>query len=134
MLKKNFKYIHLLNCIALNLLIGNIAVFATKPEMSAFARILLSCIVAAALVFTFHKVSFGKKSTNWKKILTGIGCALFGQWVACIFMGFTDPIGSAFEGALKGAIPLFLLSAIFVPFWLLFAFVNSVCLYFADHN
>lgn len=116
-------------CIAVNLLVGNLALLMF-PDVSIIYRISISVIITTVYGVVFYKLE-SNPITKWQLAGISILLSLFGMLVACIFtsVGMRLPMDNIMTAALKGIIPMFIFALFFgSPFWIPLAIVNFVCL------
>jgi len=122
-------------CIAVNLLVGNIALLMF-PDVSVMYRIAISVIITIFYAFAFYKLE-SKLITKWQ--LAGISAllSLFEMLTACIFtsVAMRLPMDNVMTAASKGIIPMFIFALLFgSPFWIQLAIVNFICLHYINRQ
>ena len=122
-------------CIAVNLLVGNLALLMF-PDVSVMYRIALSAIITIVYGVVFFKLE-NNPTTKWQLAGASILLSLFGMLIACVFtsVGMRLPTDNFVTAAVKGIIPMFIFALFFgSPFWIPLAIVNFICLNYMNRR
>ena len=118
-------------CLFINLLIGNIVLYAFLMDTPIVYRFLISFGVISIYSFSFFAVSRQKQKPKRRTtILISTITSLASMLVACIFISIAMrlPFDTVITAGLKGILPMFVFALVLAsPIWITIAICNFLC-------